>query len=128
MNEKETPNLVIRLRQDGILEFRYKDRAEESLADARWGVSEAAELLGDGGPVPTMVVFGKLMNVSGKARAYFAGSEEVSRVISRAALIVETPVSRVIGNIFVGLNKPNMPVKLFTDEEKAVAWLKSHAS
>lgn len=31
-------------------------------------------------------------------------------------------MSRVLGSFFIGLNKPTMPVKLFTSEKEALNW------
>ncbi len=37
--------------------------------------------------------------------------------------VISSPVSRVIGNFFMGLNKPISPTRLFTDPHKAIQWL-----
>ena len=50
------------------------------------------------------------------------------RVWSETALVVGSPVSRVIGNFFVGLNRPKYPLRLFDDQEFATAWLLGFAS
>jgi hypothetical protein len=42
------------------------------------------------------------------------------------ALLVGSPVTRVIGNFFIGLNKPRWPVRLFRSESDALAWLGGH--
>ena len=42
------------------------------------------------------------------------------------AIIVDSPVSRLIGSFFLGLNKPPFPTKLFTSEADAVEWLKGY--
>jgi len=58
-----------------------------------------------------------------EARRYFAG-EETAKVESAAALLIESPLSKAIGNFFMGLNKPIVPTRLFTSEAEALAWLK----
>ena len=40
------------------------------------------------------------------------------------ALVVDTPVSRVLGNFYLGLSKPHIPSRLFNDEAEALDWLK----
>ena len=40
------------------------------------------------------------------------------------AVLVDSSVSRVLGNVFLGFNKPAYPTQLFTSEDEAVAWLK----
>jgi hypothetical protein len=54
----------------------------------------------------------------------YAASEEVVNVVSAMALLIGSPISKVIGNFFLGLNKPKFPVKLFTSETEAIEWLK----
>jgi len=65
----------------------------------------------------------EIRSVEKKARDHYSG-ETASKFLNALALIITSGFSRVIGNFFPGLNKPDFPVKLFTSEEKAVGWLK----
>jgi len=60
--------------------------------------------------------------ISKEARDYFA-NERTASVQRATALLIGSPVSRVIGNFFLGLNKPISPTRLFTDSEEAIQWL-----
>ncbi len=60
--------------------------------------------------------------MSKEARDYFA-NERTASIQRATALLIGSPVSRVIGNFFMGLNKPISPTKLFTDPGKAIQWL-----
>ncbi len=42
----------------------------------------------------------------------------------RLALVVSSPVGRMLGNAYIGIIKPDHETRLFTDEAQAVAWLK----
>ena len=42
---------------------------------------------------------------------------------SAVAMVVGTPVSRMMGNLFIRVNKPPFPARLFDNEACAVAWL-----
>jgi hypothetical protein len=64
-----------------------------------------------------------LVAMDREARLFFAG-EETAKVESAAALIIDSLLSRAIGNFFMGLNKPIIPTRLFTSEAEALAWLK----
>jgi hypothetical protein len=44
------------------------------------------------------------------------------------AVVVDSPMSKIIGNIYLGLNKPITPSRLFTDEKDAVEYLKQFAT
>ncbi len=46
-------------------------------------------------------------------------------MVSAVALIVDTPLSRILGTFFLSVNKPPYPVRMFDDEESAVAWLRA---
>ncbi len=55
-----------------------------------------------------------------------AGRVEVARrddVVSAVAVIVGTPLSRMMGNLFIHVSRPRMPLRLFEDEASALAWL-----
>jgi hypothetical protein len=58
-----------------------------------------------------------------ECRRHFAGPEHAA-VFSRCALIVTSPISKIIGNFFLGANKPLRPTRLFTDVEEGLQWLK----
>jgi hypothetical protein len=47
-------------------------------------------------------------------------------VFSATALIISSPLSRAIGNFFLGLNRTSMPTRLFTSEADALAWLSEY--
>ena len=55
---------------------------------------------------------------------YYAGSE-AGNVFAAAALIVDSPLSRLLGNFFLGINKPKMPVRLCKNEDEALEWIAS---
>ncbi len=114
-----------RFRKDGILEVRCKDGAEETLDTAKVSMEIGKSLVGDHAPVPYLQVFGGVLGVTTEAQRYYAESEDAQKLVTKIALVVNSYVSRVLGNLFLGLNRPIMPVKLFTDEEKALDWLQS---
>ncbi len=62
--------------------------------------------------------------ISKEARDYFA-NERTASIQRATALLIGSPVSRVIGNFFMGLNKPVSPTRLFTDPQKAIRWLQT---
>jgi hypothetical protein len=43
--------------------------------------------------------------------------------MSAVAIVVDTPLTRTMGNFFLAVNKPVAPTRLFEDEGSAVAWL-----
>ena len=65
--------------------------------------------------------------ISKEARDYFA-NERTASIQRATALLVGSPVSRVIGNFFMGLNRPIYPTRLFTDPQKAIKWLQTFSN
>ncbi len=63
-----------------------------------------------------------ITEISKEARDYFA-NERTASIQRATALLIDSPVSRVIGNFFMGLNKPISPTRIFTDPHKAIQWL-----
>jgi len=64
-----------------------------------------------------------LKSISNEARQYFAGrqSEELHNAL---AILVGSTATRLIANFFINFHKPGRPTRVFTDERKAVKWLK----
>jgi hypothetical protein len=69
-----------------------------------------------------VVDFRGLTEMSKEVRDYF-GNERTAAIQRASALLVGSPVSRVIGNFFMGLNKPLTPTRMFTDPREAIRWL-----
>jgi len=64
-----------------------------------------------------------LRSLPHEVRIYFTQPEHVE-VHRAVALLVGSPLSRAIGNFFLGFNKPAMPMRLFSDEQSALEWLR----
>jgi len=124
MTKEEISTRVIKisLREDGIAQAIVSPNAEVSLADAKECISAMAKI-SQGKSYPTLVDLRKEKSLSREAREYLAG-EETAKVQSAVALLIGSPLLRVIANVFMGLNKPKMPIKVFISESEAIKWLK----
>jgi hypothetical protein len=111
------------LDSDGIIHAKLKPGVDIRLADAQEAVRAIASLC-ESGKRPILVDMTELQSMDRDARVYFAG-EETAKAEMAAALLVRSPLTRAIGNFFMGLNKPLFPTRLFTSEEEALTWLKS---
>jgi hypothetical protein len=120
---REHPLFRVALRSDGILVYDPVPGLVLTYAVALQ-VLEVGLQINDG-PKPTMVLMQDIARVDREARALFA-SEEYMRLSCQTALVVGSPVSRVIGNFFVGLNRPKYPHKIFDDPELALEWLRGY--
>lgn len=122
VSPKEMRSGVVSLGDDGIIRAKLKPQIQFGLEDAREAMRLVSEL-GQGKPRPILVDMTEIMAMDREARVYFA-SEDTAKLESAAALLIRSPLTRAIGNFFMGLNKPFIPTRLFTSEDEALAWLK----
>ena len=107
---------------DGICRIIHVPGAEVSLEDARETMS-AYKKLNQGKRLPLLIDTKTMRSLSRDARQYYA-SEEAAACASAAAIIVGTPVSKVLGNFYIGLSNPHLPSRLFSSEDQALEWLR----
>jgi len=105
-------------RRDGVLRYRWDDGAEASIVDADESVAAVRELAGPD-RLPLLVDMHGLKRLDRDARARFSEAD----VVTRAAFLVGSPLSRVLANFFLAVSRPTMPTRMFTSEDEAVAWL-----
>lgn len=107
--------------QDGILCARYAPDLHVSIDVARI-VVEARIFFSKGQSYPLWVDMKGIKSTTREARTYLASVG--ATLVTAAALITGSPVNRTIGNIFLKIDKPPVPLKLFTDEQKAMEWVR----
>ncbi|MDH3259940.1 MAG: hypothetical protein OEM84_03095 [Acidimicrobiia bacterium] len=86
---------------------------------------KAVHELTSGQPVPAVVDIRGTAFADRAARDGFAGDEETSAELA-TALIVDRAFSRRLGNLFLRMSKPARPVRMFTSEEEAAVWARTH--
>ena len=107
------------LGEDGILWSISLPGAEETLADAMENMCAARSLV-NGRRYLVLADMRQLKSVEREARAYYARPESMALA---AAILIRSPVERTMVNFWLTLNKPRFPVRFFTSEAEAVAWL-----
>ncbi len=75
-------------------------------------------------PLPMLCDLTNVVKMTKECRQHFAGPEHAT-IFSKCALIVTSPIGKIIGNFFLGANKPLRPTRLFTDSINAMNWLKN---
>jgi len=93
-----------------------------TLEDGRESTRISAEMV-NYQPLPLLCDLTNVVKMSQECRKHFSGAEH-AKTFSKCALIVTNPISRMIGNFFLGLNKPLKPTRLFTNKEEGLKWLK----
>jgi len=72
---------------------------------------------------PLLMNVARVRSVSRDARRLLA-SPETGALVHGVAVVVATPVSRVIGNLYLTLNQPTVPTRLFDTQDEGLAWLR----
>ncbi len=120
----ETAQFRFTMRPDGILFSEGAPGFNMTLEDAQECTRITNELQGFQAK-PLMCDLTNIASMTYECRKHFSGDVH-AETYTKCALIIGNPVSRILGNFFIGLNRPKKPVRLFTSQEKAVAWLKSN--
>ena len=120
-NTIETSVATISKVEPGIARVIYKVDARVTVAEARENV-EAVTKMVDGVHSPVFIDVRTVSTIDRHSRQYFVG-DEAGEVTSATALLVDSPISRVIGNFFIGLNRSEWPVRMFSGESEAMVWL-----
>jgi hypothetical protein len=76
---------------------------------------------------PVLILNKGVISMTREAREYFA-SDEGTAGLRASALVLRTSFGAVMGNIFLKVNKPRMPVKIFSTEKGASKWLKQYVA
>lgn len=106
----------------GFVHAVMRNGCQMQLAEAKENVAAIAGLTGNS-RMPILVDMRGVRSQSREARDYFGGADTETTSLA-VALLIGSPVSRVLANFFLRLNnKQRYPIRLFTEEESAVAWL-----
>jgi hypothetical protein len=78
--------------------------------------------LSGGSPRPMLVDMTLLRSITRDARTFFA-RQTTDSGIAAVALLVDSPLSRVVGNFFMRNSPAIVPTRLFTSRDEATTWL-----
>ena len=102
---------------------KYADNLHVSLDVAKSCVEQRI-YFSKGKSYPLLIDIKGIKSITRDAREYLASIGTTH--VKAGALITGSPFNRTIGNIFLAIDKPLVPTKLFTSEEKARLWLKEY--
>lgn len=106
---------------EGIIHVHVKEKAKITVDHAEENTRFVIELSG-GEILPMLVDTRNILTISKEARDHFSMKDREGKV-NAIAILIGNPLSKIVGNFFLGLNKPKVPTKLFTDEKQAHVWL-----
>lgn len=114
---------TVSLRSDGIIHLELHPVEELAVKDA-WEIIKAIEGIGKGKKFPNLITAKDYVNIDKEAKVLSA-SEEGNQYTLADAIVVDSIALKLIANFYISFNKPVRPTRLFSSEEKAVAWLKT---
>lgn len=122
----ETTAATIRVRDDGILHVvaRPGTRFDGPLTEELFATYES---VGTGGPFLVLNDIRGVASSSPESRD-LASSDRSTALHTALALVVDSRISRMMGNLFLTLSRPKFPTRLFSDEDAATRWLLAHGT
>lgn len=95
--------------------------------DAAKSVTNDRKKVSEFSSKPMFVDGTTVKSITKEARDFF-GSEEGSELLSASAIYTNSRLSAFLANFFIKVNltKTKVPVKLFTDKDKAIQWLERY--
>ena len=134
-NDSETPEFYVGpyhvwlgadgiVRQTAMPDIDYKTTTSDRKAGK--AVLEATAILGQGKRVPVLLDIRHLKAFSSdRETRVYVKKQEGHNIMLALAVLVDSPVSTMIGRYFISINKPTFPAQLFTSEDEAIRWLKN---
>lgn len=111
---------------EGFVHIDFKPVHNHGIEQART-VVDVHNQLAAGDPVCILAdLQSTISGANREARAYYT-TAEASKYKKGMAMVVRTPIQKVLGNVFVGMSRPPYPTKIFTSTEDALGWLREIA-
>jgi hypothetical protein len=122
IREIKTRTGRIWIEDDGIVRSMADTGSHETLKDAIENMAAIARVSA-GIKRPLLVDLTKAGSIERAARTYYTSPEAAAHYLA-VAIVANSPIGRVIGNFFLGLNKTPAPSKLFGEHTDALTWLR----
>lgn len=119
-----TAKLTLSWLKGSVLKIQGKEGVHIDLEDAR-EISRLKQLWSEGKPHGVMLVSPQLGNVSREVRDYLAREESSRNTVCRA-IVASNMGMRLLTSLFMSVNKPKIPHKVFSNEADALVWLTSN--
>ncbi|MFT2007917.1 hypothetical protein ACMA1I_04515 [Pontibacter sp. 13R65] len=105
---------------DGILECYVKEIELLDLPAAKVCVQDRLEFI-QNKSYPSLFDITKVKKSTKEARDFMA--DQGNELVTASAILVTSPVLRMMANFFISVNKPKNPSRMFTDKQAALEWL-----
>lgn len=116
----DTPYVHYELQEDMLI-GTYKKGLKITLEIAKEVVKTRLEFI-DYKPKLTLALNQGVISMDKKARDYLSSDEGVRGTIA-GAIVLDTPFGSFLGNFYLSVTKPKIPLRIFSKKETAVKWL-----
>jgi len=115
---------IVSLRKDGIITFEPKEGKTTHTLEAmkveldifqEWAGDKKLGFISDNR---------ELKKFENDVRVY--AQQHLPLFCDKFALIISSGISSFLTNMFIYINRPDVPIKVFTNKEDAINWIKSH--
>jgi hypothetical protein len=121
----DMPSSIIWLDKDGILYSVGKTSiGPRSIDDLRAEMRQLRNVIGEGKYCIIMESNGKGPTPPKEQRDEIA--RELNSVTKALAVVSSSPLGRMMANLFFSFKPPKYPMKLFSNEQEARAWIKQY--
>ncbi len=107
--------------EDGIARTKVKPGSEVKLEHAQENSIVVNSFYVDV-KFPLLIDARGIKSMTREARNFFTTNGRKTNTLA-FAIIIDSSVSKVVGNFFLGISKPIVPTKLFLNEINALEWL-----
>ncbi|HEX8549097.1 MAG TPA: hypothetical protein VF691_19175 [Cytophagaceae bacterium] len=121
-NYFENPDVEMWL-NNGIIHSRLKQNTTIKQANAK-AIVQGRLGICNGKSYPLLSDVRNIKAIDKEARAYLAAGESL-HLVSAGAILINSLAQEVGANFFLNFDRPKVPAKFFTCEEKAIEWLAS---
>ncbi len=116
-----TATAQIWLEENGVIHMEPIVRRQQGLRDAIENVDGVARVAA-GVRRPLLVHFQSAAPQTPECRAHYM-SEQAANNVCACAIVTSSVLGRVIGNLMLGMNEANLPLRLFDSAEAGEKWL-----
>lgn len=107
--------------EDGIVHIVYKPGAVLNINNIKPIVQDRIKV-SDGKVSPILIDLRNLVTSDNATRSYLA-TDEAEKYLNAGAMLINNEIQRLLMNLYLKIDRPRLPAKVFTNREKALEWL-----
>ena len=107
--------------ENGVVHILYKPGCVLNINNIKLIVEDRITV-SNGKTSPILIDLRNLVSSDNATRSYLA-TPEAERYLCAGAMIINNELQKLLMNLYLKIDKPNLPARVFTSKEKALEWL-----